>query len=1055
MKKRMLALLLTLCLVLSLLPAQSVVAEGEQTTYTVTIEGNGSQFVLKQNGTAITGLVSKTTVSVPVGSSLGAEGYTVEEWDRDTQYFIAWNIAGTDLGDDAAMLNYVINSDLTFTAGWVGVGDGGSASNTIAFNADGGMFTVTIADESWDTNGYAYPVPVNEGMGNYAAISDPWRSGHTFVGWMMGVQDENGDFTPDDNTLMTTAAALDVHADGNRLITFMAQWTEDTTGGGDNGASEGMQSVDLGTFPVGVPTTVELPSGEDPSTGLSLPGTAVATFIPASTNVYTIYRSVPSNGVYTGQQIRIYLNSQAVDLHSSWYNPEYDMAGERWELIAGNEYRIEFQGHTTDEGGITYTLNETVMPDEIYFPFETYEGYAEMGGVDKVSFKPAHAYAPVTYTVEDTSVAELASWGEVVFKQVGQTKVHAACGEMSASANVVVKPYEILELDKELKVSTGVNNYWIICRFQPAETGDYTFDFSGMGNLTVVISDNNDFTEHWSMDEGEWYPNTVALEENVEYIVRINTDYTQMEVGANVTFAGNQSGNEVPLLNVYSYDAPFTVTTANDQWDTDGYGIDEAEPGKCIGDYGITISDPVFWVPGRTFLGWTANTYEHWTDEEGNPQEGDVQIPGTSIMTTSQMMAYPARDDGKEINFVAQWDGDDSDYYSDVGFETLDGILTMQHPDGDTDETTAPGQRCKEDGTKISQQIEWTIPNNPVHPEFQFEGWLEYNEEEGMILVSETVYTTAQVFDKTVPSYNVRFVAKWDGIPMDDYKIMFQGGKDEEEPDFEISEDGSVILDATTPDAAEGVSSVELPVAAMEEMLAEDVKQVMIEMDSAAVIIDAAALAAIAEQADGATITLSVEEVATNTLTQKQQAVLEQKDVALVLTALILSDGEPIGDFKGGSITVAVPFELPAGDNAEDYNVWYVANDGTMEKMDTSYADGMLLFITKHFSDYVVIKTTQTNEEDKDNSGIGESTPEPEDPTQPTEPKPTEPKPTEPKPTEPKPTEPKPTEPTKPTNPAVPDTADTADIMGLMTLMLVSGAMAMALWLSLRKRNAA
>ena len=279
---------------------------------------------------------------------------------------------------------------------------------------------------------------------------------------------------------------------------------------------------------------------------------------------------------------------------------------------------------------------------------------------------------------------------------------------------------------------------------------------------------------------------------------------------------------------------------------------------------------------------------------------------------------------------------------------------------------------------------------------------------------------------------------------------------------LEDKQGDTVTLDVTTnaTTEAEQTSSVKLPVVSVEKLVEEEVKQVVVEMDSATVTLDTKALEAIAEQAEGASITLSVEQVATTTLTEKQQAVLKDKDVDLVLTALVLSDGEPIGDFKGGSVTVAVPFELPAGDNAEDYNVWYVANDGTMEKMDTSYADGMLLFITKHFSDYVVIKTTQTNEEDKDNSGIGESTPEPEDPTQPTEPKPTEPKPTEPKPTEPKPTEPKPTEPkptepTKPTNPAVPDTADTADIMGLMTLMLVSGAMAMALWLSLRKRNAA
>jgi hypothetical protein len=78
-------------------------------------------------------------------------------------------------------------------------------------------------------------------------------------------------------------------------------------------------------------------------------------------------------------------------------------------------------------------------------------------------------------------------------------------------------------------------------------------------------------------------------------------------------------------------------------------------------------------------------------------------------------------------------------------------------------------------------------------------------------------------------------------------------------------------------------------------------------MNGANVTLDTVALQAIAEQAEGAAIILAVEVVEEATLSEEQQDALADQDVALVLTALILADGEPIGDFKGGSVTVATP----------------------------------------------------------------------------------------------------------------------------------------------------
>ena len=175
-------------------------------------------------------------------------------------------------------------------------------------------------------------------------------------------------------------------------------------------------------------------------------------------------------------------------------------------------------------------------------------------------------------------------------------------------------------------------------------------------------------------------------------------------------------------------------------------------------------------------------------------------------------------------------------------------------------------------------------------------------------------------------------------------------------------ENGSVTLDVTISE--EDVFTVKIPVASVEAMTEKEVEQVVVELDSATVTMDAAALEAVVGQAAGIGFTLSVENIQEEELSQEQQTALEGKKVDLVLNAQILSAGEPISDFQGGSVTVAVPFAVPAGADAEDYSIWYVADDGSMEPMETRYEDGKLIFTTTHFSDYVVIKTADQGDDD-------------------------------------------------------------------------------------------
>lgn len=161
MKKRMLALLLTLCMLVSLLPAQIVMADMASN---VTIKGNGSKFVLYKNGAAVSGLTQNMELNIPAGSTLRNEGYEIKDWDRDPQYFVSWSADGVEIGNDAAMLDYVIpTAGVVFEAGWIGVG--------------GPEWSIT-ADKTYVTVGDIVTLTTNEPGGNSFVtcewhVSDP------------------------------------------------------------------------------------------------------------------------------------------------------------------------------------------------------------------------------------------------------------------------------------------------------------------------------------------------------------------------------------------------------------------------------------------------------------------------------------------------------------------------------------------------------------------------------------------------------------------------------------------------------------------------------------------------------------------------------------------------------------------------------------------------------------------------------------------------------------------------------------------------------------------
>lgn len=176
----------------------------------------------------------------------------------------------------------------------------------------------------------------------------------------------------------------------------------------------------------------------------------------------------------------------------------------------------------------------------------------------------------------------------------------------------------------------------------------------------------------------------------------------------------------------------------------------------------------------------------------------------------------------------------------------------------------------------------------------------------------------------------------------------------------EITEGEDVVIDVT--DTEEEVSGVVIGSETVDKIADAEVP-VEIKLPDATVSFDAAAIGSIGTQAGETAVTIVAKEVEDTTLTTEQKAALEEKEVHTILNLEAYAGETKITEFGGGKVTISVPFELPEGKTGTDYYVAYVADDGTITAMPTTYADGVLSFETTHFSSYVVLENKATTPE--------------------------------------------------------------------------------------------
>ena len=169
---------------------------------------------------------------------------------------------------------------------------------------------------------------------------------------------------------------------------------------------------------------------------------------------------------------------------------------------------------------------------------------------------------------------------------------------------------------------------------------------------------------------------------------------------------------------------------------------------------------------------------------------------------------------------------------------------------------------------------------------------------------------------------------------------------------------GTVTIDVSSLDSK--VDEVVVPAtllrkvadaAADEESNADGLE---VKLPGGAVTFDADALNAIRDQSGGKELRLNLKSVKESGLNTAQRKSIGSMDIHGIYDVSLTSGGTSIHDFQGGKASVSVSYTLKEGQLPKGVTVYYIANDGTVARMPTSYANGMARWEVEHFSNYVI-----------------------------------------------------------------------------------------------------
>ena len=172
-----------------------------------------------------------------------------------------------------------------------------------------------------------------------------------------------------------------------------------------------------------------------------------------------------------------------------------------------------------------------------------------------------------------------------------------------------------------------------------------------------------------------------------------------------------------------------------------------------------------------------------------------------------------------------------------------------------------------------------------------------------------------------------------------------------------VTEGEGVTIDLSG--AGKNIDTAKIPTETVEKIAEKRSKTVKLPV--AAVEFDKAATEEIVDQAKGSNIELVVDDVKEVSLNAVQKESVKKLDTAVIIDAYLESNGSRLctadnGGFGGGKAKVILPYEIKNNRTAENYSVFYVSEEGRLEKLNAEYDEELEAFVfeIEHLSNYAL-----------------------------------------------------------------------------------------------------
>ena len=246
-------------------------------------------------------------------------------------------------------------------------------------------------------------------------------------------------------------------------------------------------------------------------------------------------------------------------------------------------------------------------------------------------------------------------------------------------------------------------------------------------------------------------------------------------------------------------------------------------------------------------------------------------------------------------------------------------------------------------------------------PDTSYTGYVKYAETETKdesVAVSDT-QTTPKLPGQTVPSSSGGGSAVQYTIPAAGGAVQVNytasgGTASLNLPDAKVKEivgkskNGEAVFDLSK---ASGISEVELPKAAL-SAIRDAGLGVTLKLPAGTISLDKAAAVSVLEKVPGSSLKVELKKIAASALTADQKQAVKDGDVVIDIN--IFAGTKKISDFDG-KLSIQVPYS-----GTQPAAVWYLNDQGELEKLDCTFKGGIVSFTLDHLSLYVIGQDTNS-----------------------------------------------------------------------------------------------